>query len=198
MLTSAKGLKAFCDEIASAEPSPGGGSAAAAAGAMAASLMAMVCGITLKSKKHEANWPKLAVLKEESDTLSSLLLRLAADDALAYDRVVDATRAKRNAPSDGVMATAYADAIRVAMEVPMSTAEACVKVLRLSEKVASVGTKSASSDIEVGRRLAGAGVDGAIANVLINLPYCEDAPFASTAKCKAEELEREKRRILAP
>jgi glutamate formiminotransferase/formiminotetrahydrofolate cyclodeaminase len=198
VLTSAKGLKAFCDELASAEPSPGGGTAAAAAGAMAASLLSMVCGITLKNKKHESNWSKLAMLKEESDALSSLLLRLAADDALAYDRVVETTRAKRAAPADGKAAAAYADAVRVAMEVPMSTAEACVKVLRLSEKVSSIGTKSASSDIEVARRLAGAGVDGAVANVLINLPYCEDASFASTAKSKAEELRRERRQSLAP
>jgi len=198
VLTSAKGLRAFCDELASAEPSPGGGTAAAAAGAMAASLLSMVCGITLKNKKHEGNWSKLAVLKEESDALSSLLLRLAADDALAYDKVVETTRAKRTAPADGKAVTAYADAVRVAMEVPMSTAEACVKVLRLSENVASTGTKSASSDIEVARRLAGAGVDGALANVLINLPYCMDASFASTAKGKAEELRRERRQTLAP
>jgi len=198
VLTSAKGLRAFCDELASAEPSPGGGTAAAAAGAMAASLLSMVCGITLKNKKHEANWSKLAALKEESDALSSLLLRLAADDALAYDRVVETTRARRAAPADGKAGTAYADAVRVAMEVPMATAEACVNVLRLSEKVSSIGTKSASSDIEVARRLAGAGVDGAGANVLINLPYCEDATFASAAKAKVDELEREKTRMLAP
>jgi len=198
VLTSAKGLRAFCDELASAEPSPGGGTAAAAAGAMAASLLSMVCSITLKNKKHEGNWSKLALLKEESDALSSLLLRLAADDALAYDRVVETTRAKRNAPADAEAATAYSDAVRVAMEVPMSTAEACLKVLSLSEKVAAVGTKSASSDIEVAKRLAGAGIDGAVANILINLPYCEDAPFASAAKGKVEELGREKTRILAP
>lgn len=198
MLKSAKGLKEFCDDLASAEPSPGGGTAAAAAGAIAASLLSMVCGITLKSKKHEKDWPRLASLKEEADALSTLLLRLAEDDAIAYDMVVDGARAKRKAPDDKDTQAAYAAAVRRAMDVPMSTAEACVRALTLSQAVASAGTKSASSDIEVARRLAGAGVDGALANVMINLPYCEDSSFSSLVKRKAEGLARDKERLLAP
>jgi len=198
VLKSAKGLRSFCDELASAEPSPGGGTAAAAAGAMAASLLSMVCGITLRSKKHQENWPKLATMKEEADSLSAVLLALAADDALAYDEVVGASRAKRDAPHDGAAKAAYDAAVRRAMEVPMSTAEACIKVLRLSGFVSSLGTKSASSDVEVARRLAGAGTDGAIANVLINLPYCGDGALASDTRHKTDRLAREKTGLLLP
>jgi formiminotetrahydrofolate cyclodeaminase len=197
-LKSARGLRSFCDELASAQPSPGGGTAAAASGAMAASLLSMVCGITLKSKKHKDAWSKLASLKEEADTLSTLLLRLATDDALAYDTVVVTSRAKRDAPHDRKAKESYDSAVRGAMEVPMATADACVKVLRLSGAVASLGTKSASSDVEVARRLAAAGVDGAIANVLVNLPYCGDVRFAAEAKERTEQLGREKAGLLAP
>lgn len=197
-LKSAKGLRSFCDELASSEPSPGGGTAAAAAGAMAASLLSMVCGITLKSKKHEANWPRLASMKEEADSLSALLLGLATDDALAYDQVVEASRAMRGSPQDAKAKAGYQSAVRRAMEVPVSTAEACVKVLRLSGPVASIGTKNASSDVEVARRLAGTGVDGAIANVLVNLPYCADETFSSAAKKRTEELGSERASLLAP
>lgn len=192
------GLKAFCDDLASPEPSPGGGTAAAAAGAMAASLLSMVCGITLKSKKHEANWPKLAILKERADNLTSLLLNSAEADALAYDSVVSAARAKRENPGDKRAAATKEAAVRAAIDVPTSTAGFCVDVLKLAHEVASVGTKSASSDIDVAKLLAAAGADGAVANIMINLPYCEDASFAARSKERAEALGRDKARLLAP
>jgi formiminotetrahydrofolate cyclodeaminase len=156
----------------------------------------MVCGITLKNKKHRDSWPRLAVLKEEADTLSELLVRLASDDALAYDGVVAASRAKRDAPDDRGAKEAYDGAVRRAMEVPMSTADGCLRVLRLSDPVASLGTRSASSDVEVARSLAVAGIDGALANVLVNLPFCEDEHFATGAKQKVETVGREKASLL--
>ncbi len=197
-LRSADGLRAFCEDLGSALPSPGGGTAAAAAGAMAASLLSMVCGITLKSRKHEGNWPRLGALQSEAVSLTSELLRLAEDDALAYDRVVDASRAKRLAPEDGTAQTEYESAVRNATEVPMATADACVRVLRLSSEVARLGTRSAASDVEVARRLAGAGVDGAVANIRINLPYCVDTGFAADAVEAAGRLVAEKDGLLAP
>lgn len=198
MLRSSDGLRAFCDDLASPEPSPGGGTASAAAGAMAASLLSMVCGITLKSKRHEQDWPRLAALKADADGLASRLVGLAGEDAAAYDAIVESARARRKAPGDHAAEEAYGAAVRRAMEVPMSTAEACVRVLALSQAVASSGTRSASSDVEVARLLAGAGVEGAVANVLVNLPSCEDAAFGSAAKARAEGLRRDMARLLAP
>ena len=191
------GLRAFCEDLASPEPAPGCGTAAAAAGAMAASLLSMVCGITRKSKKHEANWPALGVLKNRADELGSLLLKHADLDALTYLEVVQRARAKREAPGDEEAAAAYEEAVHKAIEVPASTAEACVRVLSLAREVAAVGTKSASSDIEVARLLAAAGADGAVANVMINLPYCADASFAARARGRAEALALEKSGLLA-
>ncbi len=191
------GLRAFCEDLASPEPAPGGGTASAAAGAMAASLLSMVCGITLKSKKHEANWPALEALKSRADELGSLLLKHADLDAMTYLEVVQRARAKREAPGDEKAAAAYEEAVHKAMDVPASTAEACVRVLSLAREVAAVGTKSASSDIEVARLLAAAGADGAVANVMINLPYCADASFAARARGRAEALAREKSGLLA-
>lgn len=157
----------------------------------------MVCGITLKNTRFKDNWPRLASLKEEADALSALLLRLAADDAMAYDGVVMASRARKESPDDQDARDAYRDAVRRAMDVPMATADGCIKVLRLSALVASLGTKSASSDVEVARHLAAAGIDSAVANVLVNLPYCEDQRFAAEAKERTAQVSREKADLLA-
>lgn len=196
-MKGSKGLKEFCDDLASPEPAPGGGTAAAAAGAMAASLLSMVCGITLKSRKHEANWPKLTLLKDRADRSASMLLESADLDAQMYLTLVRHARAKREAPGDDRAAAAYEEAVRGAIEVPTSTAEMCVGVLRLADEVASVGTKSASSDIEVARLLAAAGADGAVANILINLPSCGDTSFRERAKERADALSREKAGLTA-
>jgi formiminotetrahydrofolate cyclodeaminase len=196
VLKSVKGLEAFCKDLASDEPAPGGGSASAAAGAMAASLLSMVCGVTLKSKKHEANWPRLTALLGRAQVLADRLLRNVEADSLAYQSIVACSRAKRAAPGDGKAAAAYEGAVRSAMEVPASTAEACIEVLRLAQEVAAVGTKSASSDIEVARLLAAAGVDGAVANIMVNLPYCSDQAYVARAKDTADELSREKARLV--
>ncbi|MGD9962732.1 MAG: cyclodeaminase/cyclohydrolase family protein [Thermoplasmata archaeon] len=192
-----EGLKAFCDDLASPEPAPGGGTAAAASGAIAASLLSMVCGVTLKSKKHEMNWPRLELLKERADELGALLIKHAEMDALSYLTVVRHARAKREAPGDEEAAAAYEEAVRGAIEVPTSTAEACVEVLRLADEVAAVGTKSASSDIEVARLLAAAGVDGAVANIMVNLPSCADASASARARESAERINSEKGALLA-
>lgn len=192
-----EGLKAFCDDLASPEPAPGGGTAAAASGAIAASLLSMVCGVTLKSKKHEVNWPRLGLLKARADELGALLIKHAEMDALSYLTVVRHARAKREAPGDEKAAAAYEEAVRGAIEVPTSTAEACVEVLRLADEVAAVGTKSASSDIEVARLLAAAGVDGAVANIMVNLPSCADASVSARARDNAERINSEKCAVLA-
>lgn len=196
-LRGADGLRAFCEDLASPEPSPGGGTASAAAGAMAASLLSMVCGITLKNKRHEADWPRLSELRDRAEELRSRLLRQAELDAAAYQEVVLRSREKRMSPGDAPAADACEMAVQEATRVPMSTAEACIQALRLSLEVAKVGTKSASSDIEVATRLAEAGVDGAVANILVNVPYSEDEAFRALARERADQLSHEKKALVA-
>jgi formiminotetrahydrofolate cyclodeaminase len=196
-LKSSDGLKAFCDDLASPEPTPGGGTASAAAGAMAASLLSMVCGITLKNKRHQPEWPRFAELKRSADDLAARLLKNADLDAEAYDAVVLRGRERRATPDDRKAAEAYEMAVQDATAVPKSTAEDCIQVLRLAREVAQAGAKSASSDIEAAIALAAAGVDGAVANILVNIPYSDDASFRSRAQEHADRLRREKEGLVA-
>ncbi len=171
-------------ELSEDKPSPGGGAAAAAAGAMGASLLVMVCGITRRKKKYEANWKQIAEIEAELAGLRDNLLSLAKQDAVSYDHILEAVRARKAAESPEAAAK-YADAVREATEVPRRTAAVSERVLELAVQVATFGTKSATSDTGVGVRLAEVGVRGAALNILINLKDNTDASYARTV---GEEL----------
>ena len=176
MLKDIEGLRQFCDQLSSDEPSPGGGSASAAAGAMGASLLAMVCQITRKSKKHEENWTELAMLTDSLLTLRDELLKLSKDDADAYDALAIASRGLRAGDTEEARA-AKKEALKRAVEVPQRTGGACVRILEMASRVAEIGTRWARSDVEVAVHLAAAGMRGAQANVRINLDDSDDETF---------------------
>ena len=193
-MNSIGGLREFCAELANEQPSPGGGSASAAAGAMAASLLAMVCGITAKSKKHESEKPELQRLRVELIALADELTSLALEDALAYDGVIDAAR-HRSEPNESEGVRRFGATLRHAAEVPLKTAGACALVLDLAPQVASLGKKSASSDVIVAVLLAEAGLKGAAANVRINTKDMEDPEFVKSSDDRLRSLERSARKL---
>lgn len=186
-LKSAGALKEFCAELAEDLPSPGGGSAAAAAGAMAASLLAMVCGITAKSKKHADKADTMSGLRNELLTLQGRLLEHARLDAEAYDMVVTKSRRRREAPGSE-SDEEYDSALKGAAEVPLATAEACAEVLRIAITVAELGTRNAHSDVGTALLLAEAGLGGADMNVRINLDMIRDEGYRRTASKRIDEL----------
>lgn len=186
-MRSADALGAFCAELADDKPSPGGGSAAAGAGAIAASLLAMVCGVTAKSKKHADRAETMLRMRDELMALQARLLENARLDAEAYDAVVAASRRRRELP--GVEAeTAFESSLRHAAEVPMRTAEACSAVLEIGIRVAELGSKSAWSDIGAALLLAEAGFNGAAMNVRINLDMIHDDEYVRTAGDRIQAL----------
>jgi formiminotetrahydrofolate cyclodeaminase len=183
-LKSAEGLREFCFELSDDKPSPGGGTAAAAAGAMGASLFIMVCGLTRKKKAYAEHLSELQTMEEELMSLRNALLRLSAEDALAYDKVVEATRRRKESDTPEA-SKEYDDAVREATEVPRRTATACMRLLEIAPRLAEIGSRAASSDTGVGIRLAEVGVRGAAMNILINLKSSQDPAYVRAA---GEEL----------
>lgn len=178
-------LRSFCLELSNDKPSPGGGTASAAAGAMAASLLTMVCEITMRSKKHAKSRPELMNLMSVIIANRDELVALSLEDAQAYDQVVDAAKEKR-ADSGDSGEKKYQRALRHACEVPQSTAAACLRVLEAAVAVAGLGLRSASSDVGVAIHLARAGLEGAMMNVRINLDGITDLAFVKAAKAKLD------------
>jgi formiminotetrahydrofolate cyclodeaminase len=54
--------------------------------------------------------------------------------------------------------------------------------------VSSKSTKNAASDVQVAQLLAMAGIGGALANVDINLPLCNDEGFKTETVLKVRSL----------
>jgi len=157
---------------------------------MAASLLIMVCEITSRKKKLENTRPELQKAKADLEKLRDELIMLSLEDASAYDLVMGAVKARRDDPGEPTEKE-YQSALRHASEVPQETALACMKVLELSLKVASIGTKSAASDVAVAALLADASLRGAAMNVRINLFDLSDRAFAEAAKGKLDTQARQ-------
>jgi formiminotetrahydrofolate cyclodeaminase len=68
---------------------------------------------------------------------------------------------------------------------------ACSDAIEQGAVVAAFGNRNASSDVQVGLELLGAGLRGAKLNVEINLGSLKDAGFVAHARAEADRLEAE-------
>jgi formiminotetrahydrofolate cyclodeaminase len=72
--------------------------------------------------------------------------------------------------------------------VPLGVAERAKEVGRLVESLAPITNPNMASDLTVARALARAAVEGALANVEINLESLKDESFAADIRKKATAL----------
>jgi len=179
------GIEPFLEQLAAATATPGGGSASAAAGAMAASLGQMVAGMS-RGKKAYLQYERelgeaiahLAQLREE--------LKCAIDaDAESYNAVVRAYKqAKESANGDGIIN----EALKQATNVPLNVAERARDVARAVESLRKITNPKMSSDLDVAAALAQAAIQGALANVEINLESLHDDTFAGAVRQRTAAL----------
>ncbi len=202
MSFASKSLQTFLDELASPEPVPGGGSVAALSGALGASLIAMVCALTIGRKGYESVSDELAAILPRAEALQQELRDLMQADSDAYARVMDAYKLPKNSDAEKIARTnAIQAALKHASAVPLRVAELCALVLELAEPVAAKGNKNAASDGGVGALMAEAGLRGAAFNVTINLGAIKDDAFVAEHRARVTTLiadaEQRKRAILA-
>ncbi len=174
------GVEPFVEQLAAPTAAPGGGSASAAAGAMAAGLAQMVASMSRGKKAYlqyeeqlSAAIAKLGPLREE--------LKAAIDaDSEAYNSVVKAYKAARENPEVGEVAISAA--LKQATSVPLSVAEKAREVGRIAESLGPVSNPNMKSDLTTASALARAAIEGALANVEINLESLKDVDFAEGVK----------------
>jgi len=184
-------LADFTAALASDAPAPGGGSAAAAAGAAGAGLLAMVVRLTLGREKYRDAWAELEPLAARLDTHRARLLELVDEDTKAYEAIVAARKLPKATDAEKTARqTALDDATMLATTVPMQTAFYAEQALRLAATVAEKGNPNAASDAFVGTLLLAAAVDGALANVRINLAGVADAELKRGFAEDADDLGR--------
>jgi len=178
-------LGSFVDQLASAEPVPGGGSASAVAAALAAALVAMVASLSEGRPKYAQHAELQAASRDIGQRLTGRFLDLADEDAAAYAAFAAAMKLpKATEPERHARLEALGTAARVASEVPLRTVEACLELIAAAESLVGRSNVNASSDLDVAVLLGEAAARGAAANVLINLPEVDDEMYSGEATAR--------------
>lgn len=166
-------IEEFLDKLAGGDATPGGGAAAALSAATAAGLVEMVANLTIGRKKYVEVHTEMEEVAKKAASLRREALALADEDVKAFDGVMAAYKAKREAAEadkdkyDGLIAEAF---VKAAL-VPLETARIGQQLLVLAKEVALKGNVNATSDAGVAALTAYAAVEGGMLNVLTNLPY---------------------------
>ena len=173
------GVEPFIEQLAAPTAAPGGGCASAAAGAMAAALGTMVAGMS-RGKKAYAQYER-----ELSDALARLAemraqFKASIDaDAASFNDVMAAFKKAKDHPEAQAEIEA---ATKKATLVPLVVAERAREVGRIIESLRPITNPKMASDLTVGASLAHTAVQGALANVEINLGDIKDEAFLADVR----------------
>jgi glutamate formiminotransferase len=186
------GVQPFLEQLAAPTAAPGGGSASAAAGAMAAGLATMVAAMSRGKKAYAAYEHELTVALKELSTLRQCLESAIDEDSASYEAVVAAYKlAKKPESTPEQGAEAIATALRGATSVPLTVAQCAAHVGEVAAGLRSKTNPRMASDLTVALLLSRAALEGALANVEINLDSFEggaEAEFIDQTRAKVAEL----------
>lgn len=155
-----KTLKQFQKELGSKNPTPGGGVVAALAGSFAASLIEMVCNLTIDKKGYEKVQKDILKFHKDAIELKKKLSNLAEEDKKAYDKVVKAYKSKNKIN--------IKKSLKYAIEVPMEVRKLSQDLEKLAFRVSKIGNRNAFSDAKTAIYLAHAASKSALENIKIN------------------------------
>jgi glutamate formiminotransferase/formiminotetrahydrofolate cyclodeaminase len=186
----------FADSVASKEPTPGGGTVSAYVGVLAASLVIMVCRLTIGKKGYESSFDRANEILTLAEKSKVKLQELANEDSLAYSNVSKALALPKSTDLERYERKKMIDAaLKDATEVPAETMLECINVSEFAAEIWHIGNKNASSDADTAAELARAAARGAWSNVKINLDaLSSDVQFAQSMKSRllnaAEKLKQ--------
>ena len=179
----------FADEVSRDTPAPGGGSIAALAGALGAALASMVANLTYGKEGTEIKDPDLARIAERSQSLKDALIRAIDDDTNAFNAYMEARRLPQATPEQkAARLQKMQDGLKIAVEVPWTTAQLSFEAMKVAREVASIGNPNSITDGAVGVAMAFAGLRGGIWNVLINLKDIKDSAYVQGMTRRCEDL----------
>src|SRR5437879_12677493 len=158
-------------------------------GALGASLLCMVSRITLRKKDRSAEAENLRDVIERCERLRETLLMLTVEDSEAFNRVMQAFKIAKERSEE--RKKAVQEATLKAAQVPLSTMEASLEMLKTAEKVAMYGNSNAMSDVLTAVGAGEAAIHGAASNVLINLASLDDRKAAESMARRVSEIQRE-------
>jgi formiminotetrahydrofolate cyclodeaminase len=185
-----RSLSGYIEEVASANPTPGGGSVAAIVGALAAALGEMVVNLSLGRDPDPNVEQTLQTAGQRLEELRATLSAAAVVDERAYAGYRAASSMPRGCAAEKmVRVAAMQAALREATEAPLAVARAATETAEIMEDVASLGNPHLRSDAALGALLAEAALRGALLNVRGNAALLKDKARAAAYLVDANLLE---------
>jgi glutamate formiminotransferase len=188
------GVEPFIEQLAAPTATPGGGSAAAASGAMAAGLASMVASMSRGKKAYVQYENQLSEAIARLGQLREELKSAIDADAESYNLVMKAYKSARSPNGDAADGgAAIAAALKQATGVPLGVAENVVEVAHIAANLKPITNPNMKSDLTTAIALAKAALEGALANVEINLDSLKrdslkDEVFVSETRKRSAKL----------
>ena len=182
-----KTLQEYFNELSSNSPTPGGGNVAAMCGALSASLVMMVCNLTIGKKKYADVEPEMIKLKEELEGYQKKFFELGTKDNEAFDKVMEAFKLPKETDSEKELRTAKIEEATIgAAEVPEDVMQVCSEILPMLKTIIEKGNKNSLSDAGVAVSLIATAAESAYLNVMINCASLGNQTIAAEIKKRAD------------
>ena len=192
MINLNDGYADVLSKISSSSPTPGGGSVAALTLAHAHALGMMVSSLTLgKDKWSEGHDSATKVMESSTEGIKRALI-LAAEDASAFDAVIDSYNLPRDNDSQKLIrADAIVSSTINAALVPLKIMRDSSDFLQSIVGLSKTGNPNALTDLLSSSELARASSRIASYNVKINLDSLEDTDEKKNISQEMESLQNE-------
>jgi methenyltetrahydrofolate cyclohydrolase len=163
-------IQHYLDDLASAQPTPGGGSTAALSGAMGAALASMVCRITLGKEAYNHVRQEIEELLGKTEYLRNRFQQLIQEDIEAYGHLSATYKLPRETDEERKYRTDMIQRQLVgAALVPLEVVESAAELIKSCQRIAEIGSSTVLSDVATGAILASCSGKGAAFMVRINL-----------------------------
>jgi formiminotetrahydrofolate cyclodeaminase len=152
---------------------------------MAAGLATMVASMSRGKKAYVQYERELSAAIARLSQLREELKGAIDADAESYNAVMSAYKQTKEAAHGEALIDA---ALKQATSVPLSVATKAREVADIAEKLKPITNPNMKSDLTTGIALARAGIEGALANVEINVESIKDQVFVAEIRRKAGGL----------
>jgi methenyltetrahydrofolate cyclohydrolase len=169
-LTSESSIREWSDAVAGATSTPAGGAVAALTAALAASLVAMVAGLTTQREKYAAVHEHARQTLQRAEQLRTDLLDTATLDAVAVAEYMDALRLPHGTEFERTAReAAKRAALMEAARVQLELLHQVLEVAELAEAMVGSGLATAIGDAASAALLAAATSRSAYWSIRSNL-----------------------------
>ncbi len=173
-------LQHYLDDLASAQPTPGGGSAAALSGALGAALASMVARLTLGKVEYASVQQEMEKLLQHTEALREYFQQLIQADIDAYAQLSAAFKLPRTTDEErAIRITTIQARLAAAALVPLEVAERAVQLMEGCQRIAEIGNTHVLSDIGMATTLASSAATGAAWMVRVNLQSMKNPGLVS-------------------